>query len=99
MPDRHRPTPIGEFRRDEYVFAVLRDGEVHRVEAREGGSAPILVCHIYNPFTSPDWRPGWAGDSWRPWIEQNAQRVIAEAAAAESDPALGVSAQPDHLPQ
>jgi hypothetical protein len=90
---------IGEFEREDYTFTVLRDGEVHRIEARKGNASAGLVCHIYNPYTSPDWCSGWFVDSWRPWIEHQAQRVIAEAAAAEGDAASGVSAQPDHLPR
>ncbi|MFG3342397.1 hypothetical protein [Glycomyces sp. NPDC048151] len=90
---------VGEFTRDQYVFTLRRDGEVHRVEAREGDSVPIPVCHIYNPYTSPGWLSGWFLDWWRPWIELQAQRVIAEAAAAGSDREPDASTQPDHIPR
>lgn len=96
MADGQRPA-IGEFERDQYVFTVHRDGEVHRVAAREGGSAPVLVCHIYNPYTSPGWLSGWFLDAWRPWIEQQARRVIAEAEEPEGDRSPVASAQPDHI--
>ena len=91
--------PIGEFERGAFVFAVHRDGEVHRVEAREGDSAPVLVCHIYNRYTSAAWSSGWQRDSWRPWIEQQAHRIIAEAEEPEGDRSPVAQAQQDHIPQ
>jgi hypothetical protein len=74
-----QPEPIGEFERDPYFFTVRRDGEVHCVQARNGKGPAVLVCHIYSQFTPPDWCAGWFLDSWRPWIEQHARRVIADA--------------------
>jgi hypothetical protein len=97
MPDA--ATLVGEFERDQYTFAVHRGGEVHRVEARDGDSAPVLVCHIYNPFTSPDWFSGWFLDAWRPWIEQQARSVIADAATVVSERAPDALKQPDHIPR
>jgi hypothetical protein len=95
----YQGVPLSKFARGDYVFTVHRDGEVHLVEARNGGSAPIPVCHIYNPHTSPGWLSGWFLDSWRPWIERQAHRVITEATAAEGDRVSDDSAQPDHIPQ
>lgn len=82
MADRE---PLGEFERDGFVFTVRRDGEVHSVEARKGDADAIPVCAIYHRKMPTNWKLPWAIDPWRPWIDQQARRIIAEVEHTEDD--------------
>lgn len=70
--------PLGELARGDFRFAVYPDGEVHRVEALKGDSPVVLVCRVYG-YSSSEWPPTWVRNFWRPWIDQQARRTIAEA--------------------
>ncbi|THV39649.1 hypothetical protein [Glycomyces buryatensis] len=88
--------PLGEFEREDFVFTVYPDGEVHRVEARRGNFPMGLICHVYH-YAYSEWYSNWSRDSWKPWIDQQARQVIAKAEQAENDRAESVAAQLDHI--
>ncbi|MBO3732774.1 hypothetical protein [Glycomyces niveus] len=76
---------LEEFEREGFVFTVLRDGEVHSVEVRKGDERAIPVCAIYHRKMPANWSLPWAIDPWRPWIDQQARRIIAEAEHTKDD--------------
>ncbi|MFG3343355.1 hypothetical protein [Glycomyces sp. NPDC048151] len=71
----NEPTPVGEFNRDTWRFAVYPERQLYRVEAREVGSKGLVICRT-GPFTNPEWYRTWHIDAWRPWIELETRKVI-----------------------
>lgn len=75
-----QPDPVGVFERDRWHFTVVAEGGRYRVEAREGAADAQVICRM-SPACGPEWYTVWSIDAWRPWVEMEAQKIIAKVDA------------------